>query len=381
MRKSCKVFTPFMVAAILLCLNASVSWAQKTGPIKMGFVAPLSGTFSQVGKDMVDGIRMYLEEIGYQVAGRKIELIVEDNEGVPAAALTKTRKLVEKDGVQVMAGLFLAAEGYAIGPYIDSKQIPMNLPVTAGDDLTQRTRYKWMVRTGWDGSQAMHPFGEYAYTVLKLRKIAAICPDFAFGWESLDGFQRTFEELGGKVVQKIWFPLTVQDFSPYLSMIRRDVDAVFTNQAGRMSLQFLKAYEEFGLKGKLPLIGTGTTTDESVLPSLGDEAVDFVSALHYSAALDNPANRTFVKAFRDKNGKPPGYYAETCYTGGKFVVEAIRAIQGDVENRNRLLEALRKVEVKNAPRGPSRGSTHMATPARISIYGKCRESEGSYRTR
>ena len=354
MKKAYGVAVLLAIVAAVFFANASPSWAQKRDPIKIGFITPLSGIFVQAGKDMLDGFQLYLEEIGYQAAGRKIELLVEDDEAVPSTSLMKTRKLVEKDGVHVMSGGFLAASAYALAPYIDSKAVPTTYPVMAADDLTQRQRAKWIIRTGWNSSLPMHAFGEYAYQVLKFRKIAAIGPDFAFGWESLGGFHRTFEESGGKIIQRIWSPLTAVDYSPYIPQISREADAVFGNFAGRQSVQFFNQYQEFGLRGKIPLIGTGVTTDEHTLFSLGDESLGFISPLHYSAALDNPANKKFVKAFREKAKKVPGYYAETCYTGARWIVEAIKAVQGDVENRSKLMEALRKVELKDMPRGPMR---------------------------
>jgi len=344
----------FVVVAMVssIAFNSSTSWAQAKGPIKIGFIAPLSGGMAANGKDMLAGIELALEEIGYQAAGRKIELIVEDDEAVPATGLTKTRKLVEKDGVHVMTGGLMASTGYALMPYIDSKEIPMTYPIMAPDDLTQRQRAKWIVRTGWNSSQSNHPFGEYAYQVLKFRKVVIMGLDFAFGWECSGGFQKTFEDAGGRIIQKIWTPLTVTDFSPYLAQISKDADAVYAVFAGRSALQFVKQYQEFGLKGKIPLIGGGTTTDEHVLPSMGDEAIGIMTALHYSEALDNPANKKFVKAFREKAKKAASYYSEGAYTGARWIVEAIKAVKGDVENRGRLLEALKKVELKDVPRGP-----------------------------
>ena len=335
-------------------LGSSAGWAQAKGPIKIGFITPLSGGMAANGKDMLAGFELYLEEVGYQVAGRKIELLVEDDEANPAVSLTKTRKLVESDGVHVMSGGLMASTGYALAPYIDAKEIPMTYPIMAPDDLTQRKRAKWIVRTGWNSSQPNHPFGEYAYHVLKFKKIAVIALDYAFGWENVGGFQKTFEEAGGKIVQKIWTPLTVTDFSPYLAQIPKDVDAVYAMFTGRTAMQFTKQYKEFGLKGKVPLIGGGTTTDEHVLPSMGDEAIDIITALHYSEALDNPANKRFVKAFRAKAKKAASYYSENCYTGARWIVEAIKAIGGDVENRPKFMEALRKVHLKDVPRGDFR---------------------------
>jgi branched-chain amino acid transport system substrate-binding protein len=343
----------FLLAAVsLITINPSVLLAQAKGPIKIGFIAPMSGAFAAQGKDMLAAIQLYLEEINYTAAGRKIELIVEDDEAIPATGMNKLRKVVEKDGVHVVAGVFLASTGYAFQPYLDDKKVPANYQICSSDDLTQRILSKWIVRTSWTSSQAHQPFGDYAYNALKFRKVSVIAYDFAFGWECVGGFQKVFEDSGGKILQKIWVPMTAQDMSPYLAQISKDADAVFAVFSGRLTMQFVKQYQEFGLKGKIPLIGGGTTTDEHALPSMGDEAIGIITPLHYSEALDNPANIKFVKAFREKAKKAASYYAEGTYTGGRWIVEAIKAINGDVENRDKFLEALKKVDLKDLPRGP-----------------------------
>ena len=322
------------------------------GPIKIGFIVPLSGGLAQNGRDILNGFLMYLDEIGSRAAGRPIQLIVEDDEGIPAVGLTKARKLVERDRVHLMAGTLLSSSGYALAPYIDSMKIPMIYPVVSADDLTQRRRSPWIVRTGWTGSQPNHAFGEYAYKTLKLRRVATIALDYAFGWESVGGFQRTFEAEGGTIVQKLWTPVSVHDFAPYLAQISRDVDAVYALFLGRNALQFVRQYEEYGLKGRVPLIGAGTTTDEHVLPAMGDEALGIITALHYSGALDTPANRTFAAGYRARYKKIPSYYAESMYTGGKWAVAAIEALNGEVEDSAKLLDALRRVKPSGLPRGP-----------------------------
>jgi branched-chain amino acid transport system substrate-binding protein len=352
MRKGLWTTVWIAVTASLILFSPAASWAQAKGPIKIGLIVPLSGGMAATGKDMLNGMQLYLEEIGYQAAGRKIELIVEDDEAVPATSLTKTRKLVEKDGVHLMTGGLMASTGYALAPYIDSKEIPTTYPIMAPDDLTQRQRAKWIVRTGWNSSQPNHALGEYTFQTLKHKKAVIMGLDYAFGWESAGGFQKTFEEAGGKVIQKIWCPLTVTDFSPYLSQISKDADVVYILFLGRSTLQFTKQYQEFGLKGKLPVVGGGTSTDEHALPSMGDEALGIITALHYSEALDNPANKKFVKAFREKAKKAASYYSEGTYTGSRWIVEAIKAVKGDVENRPKFMEALRKVDIKDVPRGP-----------------------------
>ena len=341
-----------LVALALVLAAGTLAARQQAGPIRLGFTVPLSGPSAQNGRDILDGLLLYLEEIGYRAAGREIELIVEDTEGIPAVALTKTRKLVEADEVHLMGGALLASTGYALAPYIESMQIPMVYPVVSADDLTQRIGGKWIVRTGWTSSQPNHAFGEYAYHTLNLRTVATIAFDYAFGWESIGGFQRTFEEEGGRVTQKLWTPISVHDFAPYVAQVSRDVDAVYALFFGRAALQFVRQYQEYGLKSRIPLIGSGTTTDEHVLPFMGDEAIGITTSLHYSAALDTPANRAFVAAYRGRYDRVPSYYSESMYAGGKFVIAAIEALGGGVEDREALLAALRAAKPTDLPRGP-----------------------------
>ena len=344
---------PWIVMLVVMVAGAAPGFAAaQSGPIKVGLLVPLTGNASALGKDMLNGSELYLDEINRQVGNRKIELIVEDTEGVTATALTKARKLVDQDHVAILTGGLLASTGYALHPFADAAKIPTTYPVMSSDDLTQRKPARWVVLTGWNSSQSMHPFGEWVAKNLKYKKIVTMGFDYAFGWETVGGFQRTFEEQGGQIIQKIWTPLSTADFSPFIAQVKPDADAVFAVFFGRGSLQFVKQYAESGLTAKVPLIGNGTLTDESVLPQMGDEALGVYTALHYSAALDNPANKKYAKAFEAKAGKVPSYYAETCYTNMRWIVEAIRAINGKVEDREAFLAALKKVELKDFPRGP-----------------------------
>lgn len=335
-----------------LASGQATSQRPSLSPIRVGFLAPLSGPYVQNGRDILNGFLLALDEMGYRAGGRPVELIIEDDEAIPAVGLTKARKLVERDKVHMMAGALLSSTGYALAPYIDAMRVPMVYPVVSADDLTQRRPSKWIVRTGWSGSQPNHAFGEYAYRTLKRRKIATIALDYAFGWESIGGFERTFVEAGGTIAQKIWCPVSVHDFAPYLAQIPRDVDAVYALVLGRAALQFMRQYQEFGLKQRVLLIGGGTTTDEHVLPFMGDEALGVITALHYSAALDTPANRKFVAAYRAKYKKIPSYYSESMYSGAKWFAAAAEAVHGNVEDSAAFLQALRNVRVTDLPRGP-----------------------------
>ena len=351
MRKKATVVSVLLALLITGLAGSESVWAQK-GPIKIGVITAMTGGAAQIGKDMTNGITMWLDENNQTIAGRKVEVIVEDSQGQPNIALTKLQKLVESDRVHILVGEIFAHIGYAMAPKVEEYRIPMLYPVIAADDLTQRKPAKWIVRTGWASSQPSHPFGEYAAKTLGYKRIAVIGMDYAFGWEVVGGFQKTFEENGGQIIQKLWAPLNTTDFAPYLSQVRRDADAVFALMVSISASRFPKQYQDAGLKAKLPLIGGGTTFDEFVLPSLGDEAIGGITPLIYSAALDTPANKRFVAEYRKKYGKVPSYFSETSYTSTRWIADAAKAIGGDVENREKFLEALRKVEIPDAPRGP-----------------------------
>ena len=346
-----KLIVALLAVVVLVMAGPGQGWPQKA-PIRIGFLAPVTGGGAAVGKDMTSGFTMYLEEIGNQIAGRKVEVIVEDTQGDPSQALTKLRKLVDSDKVLVLAGAFLASEGYALAPKIDEYQIPTLFPVVSADDLTQRKPVKWLVRTGWTSSQPNQPFGEYVAKTLGYKKVVTIAMDYAFGWEQVGGFQRTFEEAGGQIVQKLWPPLGITDFGPFLAQIKRDADAVFGVMVAASALRFPKQYQDAGLKARLPIIGGGTTFDEFVLPSLGDEAIGAITPLIYSAAIDTPVNKRFVKEYKTKYGKIPSYYSETCYTVARWINEGAKSVGGNVEDREKFLAALKRVEIPDAPRGP-----------------------------
>jgi branched-chain amino acid transport system substrate-binding protein len=153
-------------------------------------------------------------------------------------------------------------------------------------------------------------------------------------------------------VQKLWPPLGNADYAPYISQIRRDVDAVYAVFSGADALRFVKQYAEAGLKERLPLIGGGTLTDEHVLRTMGDEALGIVTALHYSAALQTPANRKFAAAYEAKFKQVPSYYSEGTYVAGLALKAALEAIGGEAENGEKLVAALRRVDLSDSPRGP-----------------------------
>src|SRR6266852_8871172 len=193
--------------------------------IRVGYLGPQTGIFAQAGKDMLDGLKMAFEQVNYQAAGRKIELIEEDTEGNPATAQAKYRKLVQQDKIHVLTGVLLSNIGYALVQPIERDSLP-SLFLTTPDDLTKRRPTKWILRSNFSASQPMHALGDYAAKILKYKRVAVFAMDNPFGHECTGGFQRVFEDAGGRVGQKTWVPLNALDFAPYLTQLPRDIDAV-----------------------------------------------------------------------------------------------------------------------------------------------------------
>ncbi|HET7341845.1 MAG TPA: ABC transporter substrate-binding protein [Methylomirabilota bacterium] len=334
----------------LILLAFSVAPAAE--PIRVGYLGPQTGIFAAAGKDMLDGLKMGLEAAGGQAGGRTLELIDEDTEGNPASAQAKYRKLVQQDRIHVLTGVLLANIGYALVPPIERDELPA-LFLTTPDDLTKRRPPKWILRSNFAASQPMHALGDWAGKIAKYRRVAAIAMDNPFGYEGIGGFQRVFEDAGGRVVQKTWVPLNALDFAPYLAQVPRDVDAVVQVFVAGQAVRFAKQYGESGLKERLPLIGSGVFTDESALRSMGDEAVGFVGAAIWSPTLTTPANQAFMKLAESKLKKTPAYFHAVMYSTGRWVAAAASAIEGHVEDRARFLAAIRKaIETTDDPRGP-----------------------------
>src|ERR687890_2883323 len=133
---------------------------------------------------------------------------------------------------------------------------------------------------------------------MKLKRMATISEDFAFGHEQMAAFQRVFEDGGGKIVKKLWPPLVTPDYTPFIAQIPTNIDGVFDGFAGSNPVKFMRSYADLGLKGKIPLLAGWTAMDDALLKSLGDEAVGVVSAAWYSASHDTPSNKRLVAAMQ-----------------------------------------------------------------------------------
>jgi branched-chain amino acid transport system substrate-binding protein len=330
-----------------VALQAPAVHAQ--APFKIGLLTVKTGPLAQGGIQMEQGIATFLKEKNNTLGGRKVELLVADTGGNPAGAKTKAQEVIERDKVNVILGPLAAFELLAILDYVRDNQTPL-ISEAAAEDVTQRKANPFIIRPSATSAQACHVMGDYAAKELKYKRAATISEDFAFGYEQMSGFQRVFEDAGGKVVKKLWPPLVTPDYTPYIAQIG-NVDCVFNGFAGSNPVKFMRAYADLGLKARVPLLAGWTAMDDALLKSLGDEAVGVMSAAWYSADADTASNKRFVAQMQKDYGVLPGGYAAGMYVAGQCIEAAIAKLDAKADDRKAFADALHQISLTDTPRG------------------------------
>jgi branched-chain amino acid transport system substrate-binding protein len=334
-RRSAAIASLGVVAALALAACAPPGAAEPSGgsgegegsgTLKVGFISPTTGNFAVAGQEMVDGWNLYWDTQGGEPGGITIETIVEDDAGNPEVSLTKARKLVEQDEVDVIVGPLIANTALAVAEYTASVGIPNLHPVAASDDLTQRNANDLTVRTGsMGGSQANFAGGEWAATEGGADTVVTLCADYAFGWESCAGFVQGFVANGGEVVEQIWFPNTTTDFSTYVSQIQAaGADMVYVATAGGApGPNFLNAYLGLGLDMDQLLLNC-CAADQGTLRTMGDQIVGLKSVSYWAEGRDSEVVTEFVEAYKEfSDGKVPGAYVAGGYITASLVASVL----------------------------------------------------------
>lgn len=336
--------------------------AQGTGPIKIGLLTPLTGVVASGGREIAEGFNLYWDQIGRKIGNREVQVTVEDDGSNPDISLQKARKLTEQTKVDFLIGNLLANTGLAVAEYTRASGIPYFIPVIAADDLTQRKRLPNVIRVaGYTASQMPRPLADYAYKKLGLRKVVTISQDYTFGHEQCGGFAQVFSELGGSIASQIWHPLNTQDFSPFIAQIQAAApDAVFAMETGADATRFIQQWSNFGMKGKIRLLGAQNATDQSVIRTLGAEAEGIISSAHFAEGGDAPATQKFVAEYQAAFKKLPSIYGFSHYSAAMWLTEAIKSIGGNIEDRPKFLDAVRKTVLTGSPLG---------RPVRLDEYG------------
>lgn len=352
MRNPIRAALSFFLAAVAgLALPAGVFAQADT--LRIGFLTVRSGPLAAGGRQMEEGIQLFLKERNNTLAGRKVELIIADTGGNPAGAKAKTQELIERNNVHVIIGPLATFEAIAIDDYILKSRVPLITPTSAAqNDLAQQKKNDYVIHAVGTAAQPMHVLGQFAAKKLGMKRVAMIADDFAYGHEGAAGFMKVFEDNGGRVVQKLWSPLNVADYGTFIAQFKSDVDGVYAGFAGTNGLRFLKQYKEYQLKPTV--LGNPTSVDEGILRNMGDEALGVISASWYSAGIDTPDNKRFVKAIQAEYKVTPGFYTAGTYTAGLFLEEALKTVKGRFEDQAGLLRALHSTRLSSGPMGPIR---------------------------
>ena len=344
-----------VMAGVALVLPLRRAFSQASEPLKIGFLTVNTGPLAAGGKQQMEGAAFYLRERGGIIAGRKVELITQDTAGNPALAKTKTQELVERYKVPVMIGPLATNEALAMDSYVRETKVPLITTTSAATvDLKSHAVNPWVLHAFGTAPQVTYPLGDYAANTLGYKRIGIIAEDFTYGHEGAGGFQLAFEAAGGKIVQKLWPPLNAPEYAPYLAQIKPDLDAIYMGFAGSNPLRFLKQFSEYGLKGKIAVLGNTTSTDEGILKLMGEEAIGTFSAGWYAAGLDTADNKQFVAGINADYQHDPGFYTAGPYTALLIIEEALKATSGNTEDAAAFLKAMHDVRLSRGPIGPVR---------------------------
>ena len=322
--------------------------------ITIGLLASQTGPMTFQGTAIIRGFTLALDEVSNRVAGKTIKVVTEDEVVSPAIALTKTQKLVEKDHIDILMGPVNSAAAVAMREYVVQQKIPWIVPLAMPENLTlppQANKYTFRLQI--IPSQANFPFAEWLYKKRGYRKMVALGMDFPAGRDSVAAFKKGFEQVGGQILQEVYTPLNTPDFGPYLSQMRRDIDAVYAWYAGADAVKFDSQYVDFGLKDKIPLTGWIGINEEVIMDSIKDFIKGNTVATPYTPAIDLPENKKFVAAYRAKYNTDPALPSVNAYDAAKIILAAATSVKGNLSDKDKFLAAISKVTM-NSPRGPIR---------------------------
>jgi len=351
----------------------------ESGTVKVGFLSPVTGPVAAAGIEMREGWELYWQEHGETVGEITVETIFEDDAGNPDTALTKAKRLIEEEQVDVIVGPLLANTALAVADYVTRAGIPSLQPVTAADDLTQRKHHPLLLRAGsYTGSQMNFPGGQWAYEQGHRRAIT-LCPDYAFGWESCAGFVRAFTAAGGEIVDQLWFPLGTQDFSPYVTEMRgTDADIAFVTSAGGADgPTFVRTYHDFGLTDQLPLLTNCCAMDQATLRDVGELAEGIHSVSYWAEGRDSPAVQGFVQAYKQAYGKLPSLNVAGGYLTAEVLARALETAGGEA-TAEELIDAASSIRFEESLYGPLRYDEYNNPVGPVYIRVVERNSDGEY---
>ena len=336
-----------LAATAAVGVRATVAAADNV--LKMGISIPLTGAgFNAVGRQLSGALKLYIQQHGTEVAGRKLELIVRDDGGVADNARRIVQDMIVNDKVGLI-GIGITPTSLAIAQLVTEAKIP-TLVLSSGASVTV-TRSPYMVRAGFLQSQQAWIMAEWAFKNGS-KRVVTLVNDWAPGIESETAFRARFMQAGGEIIEAIRIPLANPDFAPFLQRVRDlNPDTAFIYFAGPQASIFAKQFAERGLANSgIKIIGPGDLTDDNDLNTMGDQMLGMITSGSYSAAHDSALNKAYVAAFEQTNGFRPDFVSVGAYDGLHLIYEALKKTNGNAEG-DALLAAMKGMAWES-PRGP-----------------------------
>ena len=320
--------------------------------IKVGVLAPMSGTFADFGQQITNGAKAYIKQYGDTVDGKKIELVIRDTTGpAPDVAKRLAQELVVQHKVDFIVGFGLTPNAFAVAPIATEAKKPTIIMNAATSAITTKSPY--IARVSFTLAQVTEPMAQWAYKS-GLRKIYTVVADYGPGHDAEQTFKKAFVKLGGAVIGELRVPLKNPEFGPFVQRVKDSKpEGVFVFvPAGEMAVGFMKAYNERGLaKAGIKLLSTGDVTDDGVIEALGDNALGVISTHQYSAAHPSAENKAFLAAYSQISPKQrPNFMAVGGYDGMAAVYQVVRQLNGNIDG-DKAMQVLKGMKL-NSPRGP-----------------------------
>jgi len=317
---------------------------------KIGMILPMTGQSASTGRQIEAAARLYMAQHGDTVAGKKVQLIVKDDTGLPDVTKRIAQELVVNDKVNVLAGFGLTPLALAVAPIATQSKTPEIVMAAATSSITQASPY--IVRSSFTLPQAAVAMGDWA-PKNGIKSVVTLVADYGPGNDAEKFFAERFELNGGKVIEKLRVPLRNPDFAPFLQKVRdAKPDALFVFVPSGAGAAVMKQFLERGMdKAGIKLIGTGDVTDDDQLNDMGDGALGVVTSHHYSTAHPSAMNKKFVADFQAANkNMRPNFMAVGGYDGMRIIYEALKTTKG--QGGGDALLAAMKGQVFESPRGP-----------------------------
>lgn len=348
-RKQLSYRVSWAAAAAAIAGLAAVAPAKAEDTVKVGLILPMTGGQASTGKQIENAIKLYMQQKGDTVAGKKVEIILKDDAAIPDKTKTAAQELIVNDKVNFIAGFGVTPAALAAAPLATQAKIPEVVMAAGTSIITERSPY--IVRTSFTLAQSSTIIGDWAVKN-GIKKVATLTSDYAPGNDALNFFKEHFTAGGGEVVEEVKTPLANPDFAPFLQRMKdAKPDAIFVFVPAGQGGNFMKQYAERGLdKAGIKVIGPGDVTDDDLLNNMGDAVLGTVTAHLYSAAHPSPMNKDFVAAYKKAYGTRPGFMAVSGYDGIHLIYEALKKTNGDTDG-TKLVEAM-KGQKWESPRGP-----------------------------